>query len=209
MAAGLDVPDGISTPEDLALAYLSLLDRVLEDRRITEDEVAALSEFAQEWGIDRDDAAELHRSYFERLRTRAWADGILTEAEDRDLKSVAYLLGVTFEGERSDASAVTTAIAEALPVGIDSSTNELIGKSVCFTGESVCSIAGDMLTRDDQERMATTAGLVVKSGVSRKLDILVVADPHSMSGKARKAAELGVRRIVEPAFWELAGVRVD
>jgi len=53
------------------------------------------------------------------------------------------------------------------------------------------------------------AGLTVKSGVSRKLNLLVLADPDSQSGKARKAAELSVRRIAEPVFWRLAGVPVD
>jgi DNA polymerase-3 subunit epsilon len=65
------------------------------------------------------------------------------------------------------------------------------------------------LSRDDQEALAAWAGLVVKAGVSHLLDILVLADPETQSGKARKAAELGVRRIAEPAFWRQVGVPID
>ncbi len=68
---------------------------------------------------------------------------------------------------------------------------------------------GQPLSREQQEFLATSAGLIVKSSVSAKLDILVLADPESQSGKSRKAAELGVRRIAEPVFWRLAGVPVD
>lgn len=86
---------------------------------------------------------------------------------------------------------------------------ELAGQTVCFTGESVCTLLGVPLSRETQESLAAWAGLTVKAGVSRKLDLLVLADPDSQSGKARKAAELGVRRIAEPVFWRLAGVPVD
>jgi NAD-dependent DNA ligase len=57
--------------------------------------------------------------------------------------------------------------------------------------------------------MAAAAGLVIRSGVSSKVDILVLADPDSQSAKARKAAELGIRRIAEPVFWRMLGVGID
>jgi DNA polymerase-3 subunit epsilon len=50
--------------------------------------------------------------------------------------------------------------------------------------------------------------LRIRNDVSRKLDILVVADPDSMSGKARKAQELGVRVVAETAFWSMLGIEV-
>lgn len=48
----------------------------------------ALAEYATAWAIDRDDAIELHASYLETLNRRAWADGVLTDAEQRDLHAV-------------------------------------------------------------------------------------------------------------------------
>lgn len=210
MAATLGVPDGLKSPDDVALSYLALLDRVLEDRRITNDEVLALAEFARAWGIDRDDAGELHDTYLEALLRRAWADGVMRDAEEDDLEAVAELLGVPLEERsvRRSASQVLSAVAGDLIAG-QRPTNELSGQVVCFTGESVSTLRGKPLSREDQESLATWAGLTVKSSVSRKVQILVLADPDSMSGKARRAAELGVRRIAEPVFWRLAGVPID
>lgn len=84
-----------------------------------------------------------------------------------------------------------------------------MGKSVCFTGESVCTIDGALLDRDEQEGLAVKAGMVVKAGVSRKLDVLVLVEPDSKSGKARKADELGIRKMAEPVFWRALGVKID
>ena len=87
--------------------------------------------------------------------------------------------------------------------------SELAGKSVCFTGASVVTIGGMSLERVDQERLASDAGMVIKQGVSRKLDVLVLADPDSRSGKAKAADELGVRMMAEPVFWRALGVEID
>lgn len=209
MAARLGIPDGLAVSHDVAQSYLGLLDRVLEDRHITDDEVLALAEYATAWGIDRDDAIELHASYLETLNQRAWADGVLTDAEQRDLHAVADLLGIPMEEHRAvPAEEGVSEAATALVKG-EHQPGALAGQTVCFTGESVCTLLGVPLSRDTQESLATWAGLTLKAGVSRKLDLLVLADPDSQSGKARKAAELGVRRIAEPVFWRLAGVPVD
>ena len=97
----------------------------------------------------------------------------------------------------------------ATPVETEVGEDSLTGMSVCFTGGSVCSIRGVRLSRDDQERLATQAGLDVRQSVSSRLDILVLANPDSRSTKAERAERLGVRRIAEPAFWRMAGVEVD
>jgi DNA polymerase-3 subunit epsilon len=51
--------------------------------------------------------------------------------------------------------------------------------------------------------------MVVKTSVSRKLDVLVLADPDSRSGKAKTADELGVRKMAESVFWRALGVEID
>ena len=58
---------------------------------------------------------------------------------------------------------------------------------------------GALISRARAEQLATEAGLIVKKSVTRDLDILVVADPHSLSGKARKAREYGIPAIVSVA----------
>jgi DNA polymerase III subunit epsilon len=43
-------------------------------------------------------------------------------------------------------------------------------------------------------------GLIAKRSVSKKLDILVVADPNTLSGKAKKARDYNTRIIAENVF---------
>jgi DNA polymerase-3 subunit epsilon len=74
----------------------------------------------------------------------------------------------------------------------------LEGASVCFTGEM-------SLPRPELSNRAVNAGLIVKSGISKKLDVLVVADADSMSGKAKKARELGIRIVSESVFLVMLG----
>jgi DNA polymerase-3 subunit epsilon len=52
-------------------------------------------------------------------------------------------------------------------------------------------------------------GLIIKSGVSNNLNFLITADPNSLSGKAKKAKELGIKVIAEPVFWNMIGVAVQ
>jgi DNA polymerase-3 subunit epsilon len=216
LAARVGVPDEVAVDHEVAAAYLSLLDRVLEDRRVTGDEVAALASFATEWGIDQTAVAQLHALYLDAVVRLAWADGVVTPAEQSDLETVAELLGVSLASRAPSPVAATdveASIADwpdrsALPREV-ARNSELSGMSVCFTGESVCAMHRRPLSREQQEFLAASAGLRVKSSVSGRLDILVLADVASQSGKARKAAELGVRRIAEPVFWRLIGVPVD
>ena len=45
--------------------------------------------------------------------------------------------------------------------------------------------------------------------MTKRLDVLICADPDSLSGKARKAQSYGTRIIVEPVFWRLLGIDVQ
>ena len=51
------------------------------------------------------------------------------------------------------------------------------------------------MSRDIAETLASQAGLVIVSSVTKKLDILVVADPHTQSNKARKARDYGIVQV--------------
>lgn len=99
--------------------------------------------------------------------------------------------------------------ADPAQVQTEPTDESLVGKSVCFTGGSVCSIRGVRLSRDDQEAFARRAGLEIRQSVTARLDILVVANAASQSTKAQRAAHLGVRRIAERAFWLMVGLEVD
>lgn len=86
---------------------------------------------------------------------------------------------------------------------------ELAGKSVCFTGESVCTVGGVALSRPSQEILATNAGLHVLPRVTKKLDLLVVSPLGGRSGKVVKAEQYEIPRVDEPTFWRAIGVRID
>lgn len=66
-----------------------------------------------------------------------------------------------------------------------------------------------MISREFAEELATRAGLVVVDSVTKKLDLLVLADPHSQSGKAKKARQYGIRIMHEPVFWKAIGINAE
>jgi DNA polymerase-3 subunit epsilon len=81
---------------------------------------------------------------------------------------------------------------------------DLRGKTVCFTGQS--HLNGEPIPRAVLEDIARKAGLVVLNGVTHQLDLLVAADPESLSAKARRAREYGLRILKESVFWEKLGI---
>lgn len=199
-AAAIDADQGA------VLAYTDLLGRVIEDRQITADEIEALAQLAFSWTLTRQTITEIHRSYLTSLVAIALADDLLTDAERTDVELVASLLDLQ-EVLAELIKAARPALRAALTT-LERRT-EFAGRSVCFTGESVCFVRGNRLDRAAQELLAASARLVIAPRVTKKLDLLVLADPDSLSGKARKAAKYGVRRIAERAFWPAIGVSID
>lgn len=65
------------------------------------------------------------------------------------------------------------------------------------------------MDRETQHGLAEASGLLIHDTVTKKLDILVLADPASQSGKARKATQYATRMIAERSFWSALGVRVE
>lgn len=68
------------------------------------------------------------------------------------------------------------------------------GKSFCFTGDIPITNpdTNSPYTRKEFQAFVEKFGGVNKTGVSKKLDILVMADPNSTSTKAKKAKDMGV-----------------
>ncbi len=191
--------------------YLALLDRALEDRRVTAEEASALLDLANDVGLGRERAIEAHHQYMSDLIDVALQDDVISESEMEDLQSVRHVLSIevqkleTLVEERKDCkrrignSAACTSINRP----------QLAGASICFTGELQCRVAGELATRSVAETKAADAGMIIKKTVTKKLDYLVTPDPDSMSGKAKKARAYGVRILAEPVFWQLVGVQVD
>lgn len=208
---GLEKSFPAETDDSSTLAYLALLDRVLEDRQVTDSEGQTLIDMAGRWGLGGTQIWEIHRDYFHRLCATALADGVVTDAERRDLQDVARLLGVEFaslddsliEAARKLATVETPMHVAAMD------RNELRGKRVCFTGESQCRLSGMVFTREMQESMAAHHGFLVVPSVTKKTELLVVSDPNTQSGKAKKARQYGIRVIHEPLFWKALGVEIQ
>lgn len=188
-------------------AYLALLDKALEDRIVTEKESEALFATADDWGLSGEQVCAAHYSYLREIAQAALLDGVVTDAERRDLIEVTRLLGF-------DEQTMSTVLDEAKtePVrseGGEDARENLAGKSVCFTGTLRCKLNGETISRETAQKLAADAGLVIAENVTKPLDILVVADPHSMSGKAKKARQYSTRIMAEMAFWRALGISVD
>ncbi len=92
----------------------------------------------------------------------------------------------------ADALDIDLASCRAKLDELDLYPRDLSGKSVVFTGQRQGTLGGRSLSRTEVMKLAVDRGLTVKSGVSRKVDFVVVRDPHTRSGKAKKARELGI-----------------
>ena len=179
--------------------YLALLDRALLDRVLSVREDDALATAAHELGIDRPTALALHREYLDDLARAAWADGVVTDVERRDLNGVATMLGLTpFDVDSAlRVAADTSARGEPLHAAEDAPSSGRfclnLGDKVVFTGDMAAS-------REEWIARAALAGLVAHPGVTKKVALVIAADPDSLSGKARKAADYGIPIVTEQAF---------
>ena len=125
----------------------------------------------------------------------------MAQDERQDLYRVGELLGV--DKDDIDNWLVADVKIDDLP------EDDLSGQTVCFTGTSRCSLQGKPLDGQQKAQLATNAGLSPVKSVTKKLNILVVADPDTQSGKAKKARNYGVRIISERAFWQKLGVNIE
>ncbi len=192
------------------LAYLALIDRVLEDRVIDASEEEILVDAALNWRLTAAQLNAAHREYLHSLAVLALADGVVSDAESRDLHVVARLLGQD-DSRLDEVLEIAAMQLASASLGHSSSTgkNDLEGQRVCFTGQIESTIDGHPITRDIAETLATQAGLVVANSVTKRLDVLVVADPHTQSGKAKKARQYGTRILSEAVFWRMLGANVN
>jgi len=177
--------------------YLALVDRVLLDRVVSVREQDALAATAGELGIDQPTALALHHDYLDALARAAWADGVVTDEERDDLRSVAELL--CLPPDDVDGALMSAARAAPEAPGITAETGD--PARFCLNAGDLVVFTGDMdVPREDWIARAATAGLVAHSSVTKKVALVIAADPDSLSGKARKAADYGIPIVTERAF---------
>ncbi|WP_428115185.1 exonuclease domain-containing protein [Candidatus Poriferisodalis sp.] len=161
--------------DEAMLAYLDMLDWVLDDHVITADERRELTELAQDLGVSPAQARLAHQRYFDAVVAAALRDHVVTPDEHE----LMQLIAVALELPEVPIPDITELPSVS---GID------VGARVCFTGTAV--VDGRHFERDDLEHLATRAGLQPVGSVTKKgCDLLVAADASSLSGKAKKARQ--------------------
>jgi DNA polymerase III subunit epsilon len=95
--------------------------------------------------------------------------------------------------------------------GIDllSLKEQLHGKRICFTGEFQSRINGQRISRSMAIGLAEEKGIFVSESLTKKNDFLIVADPDSMSRKAKTARKFGIKIMSEEMFFKLIGVNCE
>jgi DNA polymerase-3 subunit epsilon len=174
-------------------AYLGVLDRVLEDRIVTGDELAGLTALALDLGLTRDAAGQAHRQYLKHVSAAAWQDSQVTDAERADLLEVARLLSVP--AREALAILQDTRDTPRQPHRTPAATLHARDR-VVFTGDM-------NMNRAEIEALATAARLHVTSSVGAKTALVIAADPYSQSGKASLARKLGIRMVTEQVFLHM------
>ena len=175
------------------IQYLDMLDFVLDDLELEDDEEDLLNEVAGHLGISSLEVHDLHRNYFISLRGAAERDGVITDAEHHLLSRIAVALGI----DEAEVPATST------PIGAQSTLDA--GTRVCFTG--TVTRDGNRIERSSLEALAASAGMQPVSSVTKKgCDALVTADTSSMSGKTKKARDLGLPIIDAETFLEQFGL---
>lgn len=181
-------------------AYLAMLDQALLDRHISVTEADGLVAVAAELGIGRSAAHELHTFYLRQLAQVAWTDGLISDDEGTDLRMAGKLLGV--RAEEIDlllAETEHTAGTDCQPVQPTMGAFALNpGDLVVFTGEM-------SRPRSVWDEISAGHGLVPHPAVTKKVKLVVAADPDSLSGKARKARDYGIPVVTEDGFARMLG----
>lgn len=176
------------TSEQRFVAYLQLLNLVLQDLHITDDEWIELKTWAKDLQIDESELDALHTGYLESFLQAAIRDNEVTTLERDILGRLSNALGIEID------------IPESAILGKSAEGNIKPGMKVCFTGEAT-DVDGVRIPRFELETMAAKFGLYPVSSVSaRSCNLLVAVDTTSMSGKAKKAREAGIPIISTDQF---------
>lgn len=180
--------------EPVADAYLAMLDAALLDRDISSTEGDMLVDLAHDLGLGRNELVALHLSYMRDLAREAWADEVVTDEERHDLLTVATLLALDHAVVDQILDEERDAASSAAPSG------GRLGGLALRPGDKVVLTGSMARGREEIIAQAAAAGVRVIGSVSRQTRVVVAADPDSLSGKARKARELGVPVVSEEAF---------
>lgn len=177
--------------------YLALLSQAMLDLQLSVHETRALLRIADELGISQERCRTLHIYYLEQLVRAAWADGVITAQERGDLYTAADLLAIErdiVDVTLSEPPAPTTDVSPTPPPRAIRP-----GAVIVLTGA---------MTRERSELAGflTEMGYNVADRATKKTDLVVAADPDSLSGKAAKARLYGIPVVAEQYLYDVIGV---
>jgi DNA polymerase-3 subunit epsilon len=179
-------------------SYLALLDRVLLDRDISVHEANDLVTLSNEFGLDRPTCERVHLDYLRALARVAWADNMLTESEQSDLREVALLLQIP----KAELEMAISPLTEADVASADSRSDS-VQEFRLRPGDCVV-LTGDMARpRDVWVDELEALGLIWINNINKKVKLLAAADPDTLSGKASKARDYGITIVNEDGLARL------
>lgn len=85
---------GLEASDEVAAAYTELLSTFLSDGKITGDEAKQLAKLAGASGLGANQVKQLNAMYLDKIESLALADGILSNAEKRELEAIKVQLGL-------------------------------------------------------------------------------------------------------------------
>jgi DNA polymerase III epsilon subunit-like protein len=85
---------GLSLTDSVITSYTEMLSQFLSDGKIIGEEAKALAKIAGSSGLGADQLKKIHQNYFDSLEKIALEDGVLSEAEKKQLASLKLQLGI-------------------------------------------------------------------------------------------------------------------
>lgn len=162
---------GTAKPE--LAPYMALLDRVLEDRRVSTSEARELLDFAGEMGMSRQQMRAAHRRYLQDVIQVAIEDQVISSLEEKDIEHVRVLLDLSREDYQAAMEKAVTRLDETGPLdgAVGLGSEDLTGKTVCFTGSFQSHIGGEKITRKVAQSLAREGSLQIRQRVTKDLDV--------------------------------------
>lgn len=99
--------------------------------------------------------------------------------------------------------------AELATDDIEPATHKWVGKTVVFTGQNQAKVCGVFLDRPGQLQLASWAGCVAIPRMTKKTDLLIVANADEPTANYIKAREYGTEIIDEVTFLTTIGLPPD
>jgi len=188
------------------MAYAEKLDDILLDRIISKEETTLLLDIALESGISKNQAIQINEQYLKNIIRIALIDGKVSVSEINDIKKIRRLLDL----EEMDIEKEIIELKKDKSIKqINVENINIRNKSVCFTGEFKSKLNGSIISRNMAQKLALERGMIIKNGVTKDLDYLVASDPNTLSSKAKKAKNFGIKIVDECAFWIKLGLQVE